>query len=1640
MNRAITYISIIFLLSSLNIDAQTTEPGNALQFPSDSIYTVLADDPNHPYVEIPHSTSLNLDTMTVETWFRSDMEGEWFRTLIAKYGATSGQLESWGLGWVLNDSLGVFFRDTGGTMDYIAAPEGLGLDNRWHHIAAAIDADSLWLYIDGYLIGAKERTVAAGGFKNTQPVTLAHHFRAYTRCSLDETRIWNKALTGDEIRANMNIVPTGSEDGLVAYYNYNTGTAGGDNTGLTTLSDVTTNSNDGTLYNFTLNSDTSNWLESYAMVAPTGLKVSATTDNSCTLSWTAPSLGEVENYLLDVSKNSSFSTFVYEAVSVDKTLITYTVEGLDFLETYYFRIRANKTSVQNESQYSNIVSAKTTGIHIRTFPFIEDFESGLGNWTQATDDDFNWTRITGSTSSSFTGPTSAYSENYYMYVESSYPNYPYLTGRLISPIINASSQQFSVLLFSFWYHMYGDTMGYLSVQISTDNGTTWITIYNISGDQGNTWHKKEFDLSAYIETPFQIRINGITGPNYHSDIGLDYITCTGHHNNIGIISVDNPVAPMSSGLHNVDITLENFGTNTNCSYDINWEVNGVAQPTFNYSNTLATGNIDGPFTIGSYDFAPGTSDIKIWASDVNNYPDLDYSNDTIEVSFCTALDTGTYTIGSIGDYLTFNDVADALNNCGVSGPVEFIVEPGVYDECFRLYEIPGASAVNTVTFNGVNAELVKITADASIQPAVIELQGTDYLTIKNLSIENTGIAKAWGIHMQQGADYNRIDSNRIIVPNYNWIDNVCPIVASNSKYDDYSEGNNANYCVISNNTIIGGEMGLHLEGNDTVSLMKGIEILNNDISEAKNYGIFIDNPDFITISGNNIYNMVNTNAVGMYLLDPVNFYIDGNNIISNDYGLYILNGDSTYTPSGKSNITNNMIYGKNNYAIYLENIKETNVFHNTCAGFGGFYISGLVNDDIRNNIFTAEEGYAFYSADTVTSNMDYNLYHTLETNIHFIYEAGDQSDLASWQSANTSINVNSTEIDPVFVAADDLHVLSPFADNLGDNSVGLTLDIDGDSRPMSPSVTVDIGADEFSPDSVNVETVDLFTDPAICGDSLTGVYIIIRNLGVDTLVTVPLTVNVTNAITQTLNVSFNDTLTFNESDTIPLGTINTYGGGTFVFQAYTGLANDMDMTNDTLLTSMWLNPLLLPEVTYAPFCSGEQACLVASSNSGVIWYDSLNGGNIIGTGDIFCTSILNSETAFYAGLAPITDSLETAYAPSSECSNGNMFDITAVNNIKIDSLALNFAYPGAQTAELYYIANGTYLGNETDSAAWTSWATINVNSEGGYTVIDPGIPLNINTGETYAVYINYNAVYSDGNNVFSDENMGISAGAGLDVRFDSVNNSSTFNGTIFYSMDACNLSRRIVNTIPKPLTKAGFTYIADELEVSFISTAENAESVDYDFGNGYNSYLSNPVITYTMDDSYKVYQVAYNSCGTDTSNVIITVCALPDVGFTYTTDGSEVSFSSIVLDADSVKYDFGDGSETSLNPNPVYTYSESGTYNVCQYTYNNCGTDTICQQIDIVVSSVQEFLNINSIEIYPNPAKEKINIVFDTDNNNPVRISILTLHGVTVTTRNLENVQRKNKYEMDLNNVSPGIYMIEFRARDAVITRKLVVE
>src|ERR1700757_239529 len=148
--------------------------------------------------------------------------------------------------------------------------------NQWQHYACTYDQQNLVLYINGVQVASMPLTnplpVGTDGWRMGQRWDNPDFYQG----SMDEVRIWNRALCAQEIQHNMTAEVATNANGLVAYYKFNQGFSGSDNTAITTLTDAI-GSNTGTLNNFALNGTTSNFVAPGAVT--TGSLVTAFTNS-----------------------------------------------------------------------------------------------------------------------------------------------------------------------------------------------------------------------------------------------------------------------------------------------------------------------------------------------------------------------------------------------------------------------------------------------------------------------------------------------------------------------------------------------------------------------------------------------------------------------------------------------------------------------------------------------------------------------------------------------------------------------------------------------------------------------------------------------------------------------------------------------------------------------------------------------------------------------------------------------------------------------------------------------------------------------------------------------------------------------------------------------------------------------------------------------------------------------------------------------------------------------------------------------------------------------------------------------------------------------------------------------------------------
>lgn len=158
--------------------------------------------------------------------------------------------------------------------------------NTWHHVAATYDGSKMRLFIDGNPVDSLNLSISIGNAANDLFIGDWYSSGRNFNGKIDEVRIWNVARTKAEIQAAMNTELCTLPPGLVAYYTFDQGFAGGTNTGNTNLQDQSGNGNTGSLGNFSLNGATSNWVT--GMNLPGGSTSSSITVNACS-AYTSPS-------------------------------------------------------------------------------------------------------------------------------------------------------------------------------------------------------------------------------------------------------------------------------------------------------------------------------------------------------------------------------------------------------------------------------------------------------------------------------------------------------------------------------------------------------------------------------------------------------------------------------------------------------------------------------------------------------------------------------------------------------------------------------------------------------------------------------------------------------------------------------------------------------------------------------------------------------------------------------------------------------------------------------------------------------------------------------------------------------------------------------------------------------------------------------------------------------------------------------------------------------------------------------------------------------------------------------------------------------------------------------------------------------
>ena len=1171
--------------------------------------------------------------------------------------------------------------------------------------------------------------------------------------------------------------------------------------------------------------------------------------------------------------------------------------------------------------------------------------------------------------------------------------------------------------------------------------------------------RKQFTLLQILRTCMMLMTIGIaTVANAQTDAGVS-----------AIVSPSNLAC---QGTQPVTAVIQNYGAAGITSALVNWSVNGIAQAPFNYNGLLFTGETD-TVTIGNYAFSFGSNILDVRTASPNGGADADSSNDSTAITVVTQMN-GSYTIGGTApDFAKFNDAVSALSTHGICGPVIFNMRAGTDTMQSVIQEIVGADSVNTITFQSENGDstsvLLTYPSVDSLNPTnyLISLDGADYITFKQLSLERSGIL-SYGrvLELMNNATHITVTNCRLMGSTNATNNSLAALI-----YSGATSPTNDSSMVITNNRFINGSIGVYMNGINTIQLELDNVVADNVFQNQYSKGIQASNIGVVNINRNQFTTSSNNIAyAGIYLdRSQRNHQITKNKMTSiPGTGIYMV--DCTGLAGIHGVVANNFILCTDSAGLSMNNGDYQDIVHNTIVMRGSnptysalFARGNGTGKTVRNNILNnTGGGYAYVVSDSAVTGITISNYNNLfvtGTNVG-VYDGVVTTSLNDWISASEK-DSNSVQVNPNFVTPTDLHATSIAMEDLGKKLANVNDDIDGEIRSANAP---DIGADEYSAAQRNVGVQALLSPvDSTCGDTLTPVTVVVTNTGSLQENNFDVTTIFSGVTDDTLTFTITTPILPGESDTITYsGTIDLTAGGTLNVMSYTSLGVDDVHANDTLTASYTIGvPPAGPVAIDISRCGPGAVTLTATSSDSLIWYDAPVGGTYLASGASYTTNSLNSSTLFYVAAYGFCEGVRTSVQavinPIPVVTLGNDTSILDGDNIDFDAGTGFTSYiwsNGASTQTINVNTAGCYSVTVTNSFGCSNTdevcLTVILPFDAGVTAILNPIDQDCASATTDVSVVVSNLGSSAASNIpvdvtitgslttsFSDTVVGpLNPGDSVVLLIGTINTATggtyTITGYTSYGSDQNTSNDTTTSTLDINVSPGAPAGVGTSRcgEGSVILNASGTNTIAwYDAPTGGNLlFIGDTYSIPNLSTTTIFYAQDGNICNTQPrAAVTATVNALPNVNLGNDTTVTD----SLILDAGAgfVQY-LWNTSETTQ----TIEVDSSGTIIVAVIDGNGCiNSDTI--DVTIIVGLTENQI-ANGMMIYPNPTASKLNINLGKTAN--AIITLTDMQGQILMTDKVNNASDSVR-TYDVTTYAKGIYFLNITSGEQTSTSKVIV-
>ena len=712
----------------------------------------------------------------------------------------------------------------------------------------------------------------------------------------------------------------------------------------------------------------------------------------------------------------------------------------------------------------------------------------------------------------------------------------------------------------------------------------------VKNDTGSVTVRPDFsDLNSSLEVMDSIGISCPTLPNLRYDIRNN--TRDSVSTNMGAyeftplpldLAIKTIVSPnltaSTSSQTKVSVLLTNVGSSTVTSAYIGFSLNGTHKGTYSWKGQLAYMDTI-TVTIGSTSFPSGANQLTVYCFQPNNGADGNRGNDTASTTIygCNSAISGSFSVGyNQADFTTVGEALQALQYCGMNGPVVLNIQSGTYG-AFSMENFDAATAQNTLTIRSATGQRADV---IFTDMYACKLSNVKNVFFQDISFHGSVVAVEMGGYMEN-VEFRHCN---LYIPS-----NVDHNSYRTINYENTSNNNNYLRDVrFIANDIRGGYYNFYLyyPAGSTANLVHdGLTIDSNTLSYSYYYGVYIYYYSRLnSFSHNTVTN--GSNAETFYAFSSTYYSsidrMEGNRIKLNNnnnaYAFYLMYYQNYATYHAQSALlANNEIILRGNgskYGIYLGNANGNwDIVNNSVYVQGSSIGYALYNDNtnstcqvnIVNNLLAGDyaDAYPLYIPNTTSistsyGKCDYNNYSS--TGNFLAYIGANKSSLADIRNANMQQNLHSTANVPVWKNGG-------FTDLQVNNSrrypcrtdYNVLRDINGTIRYTNTAM----GCYGMEPDSNDASLTAFVGLSSITSAAAAPLSVVITNVGYNNITSARIGLDIDGINRKNVNYQPAKALSYLQSDTVLLDQLSL-SNGPHTFTAYVTMVNDSNQINDTI--------------------------------------------------------------------------------------------------------------------------------------------------------------------------------------------------------------------------------------------------------------------------------------------------------------------------------------------------------------------------------------------------------------------------------------------------------------------------------------------